>query len=83
MGIWPGFVRSVHGALFADIGHAWTAPARAADVKVAAGVELGTSVVVGYSLPLSVTVGAGVGRDGARPEDPLQRRLFVRVGAAF
>jgi hypothetical protein len=76
------FLHTIHGALFADVGHAWTTQFRRADVKLALGAELSANVVAGYSLPLTLTVGAGWRHDGAgRIADGVA--TYVRIGRAF
>lgn len=83
IGTWPAFLRSLQVAAFADVGHAWTGRFRPADTKWSVGGELGTSVVFGYGLPLTVTVGAGFGRDGQRESLPASRTAYLRLGSAF
>jgi hypothetical protein len=82
IGTWPIFLHTVHGALFTDAGHAWTGPFRKDDVKISMGAELSANVVAGYSLPLTLTIGAGWGHDGSgRVADGVA--TYVRVGRAF
>jgi hypothetical protein len=81
-GTWPMFLHTVHAALFADAGHAWTETFRAGDVKASAGGELAVDLVAGYSYPLTVTFGVAWGRDGARFL-PDAARWYVRIGSAF
>lgn len=80
-GTLPLMVRSLHGALFVDAGHAWDATFRAGAVRRSFGAELSADTVLGYSLPLTMTAGA------ARRDDPSGRRrgwaAFARVGRAF
>jgi hypothetical protein len=78
---WPVFVHTVHAAAFADAGHAWSNEFRLADVKTSLGGELSADVVLGYSLRLTFTAGAGWGRDGQRGSD--SATAYVRVGRAF
>lgn len=77
----PVFFRTIHGALFADAGHAWTGAFRWSGVRVSAGAELALDAVVGYVLP--VTFAAGV----AWRDDPVGARrgvaVFGRIGRAF
>jgi hypothetical protein len=82
VGTWPIFLHTLHGALFADAGQAWTGTFHKNDVKTSLGAELSANVVVGYSLPLTVTVGAGWGHDrlGRRAEGAV---TYMRVGRAF
>jgi WD40-like Beta Propeller Repeat len=76
-GTLPLFARTLHGAVFADAGHAWESTFRRRDVQVSLGAELSLDAVIGYSLPLTITTGAAWASDG---------RGFVafgRVGRAF
>jgi hypothetical protein len=82
LGTWPLFVKAVHGAAFADAGHAWSDAFRSRDVKAAAGVELSFDLVAGYAMPLTTTMGVAWGRDGARRAER-GARWYVRVGRAF
>jgi WD40-like Beta Propeller Repeat len=81
VGTWPLFLHTIHAALFADVGHAWTDRFRARDVKTAAGAELSFGVVAGYSFPVTATLGAAWGRNGADGGE--RSTLYVRVGRAF
>lgn len=81
VGTWPLLLHTVHASLFADAGHAWTRRFRVRDVKTAAGAEVSLNLVVGYALPLTVTVGAAWGRDGAARTDG--GAAYMRVGRAF
>ena len=78
---WPLFLRAVHAAAFADVGHAWTRAFRAADVKTSLGAELSADVVAGYHVPLTVTIGAAAARDGAAAAAGTV--AYVRIGRAF
>ncbi len=81
-GTWPAFLRAVHATAFADIGHAWTSGAAWSDRKTSLGAELAADVVVGFGLPLTWSVGAAWGHDGAG-QVPDQRRVYVRLGRSF
>jgi len=81
-GTWPVFVRSVHAAVFADVGHTWTRTFRAADVKTSAGSELSSDLVIGYYFPLTATLGAAWGRDGSGLSSS-GGTVYFRVGRAF
>lgn len=78
---WPFFVRSIHGAVFADAGSAWKTTLRRSDVKTAFGAELSMDGVVGHALPLTFTAGL------AWRDDPATRgrgvAAFGRIGRAF
>lgn len=81
IGTLPIFFRTIHGALFADAGHAWTETFRRADLRRAFGAELSLDTVVAYALPLTFTSGM------AWRDDPVNGRrgltAFARVGRAF
>ncbi len=74
------FVRTLHGAIFVDAGHAWRERFLAADVRVSLGGELSLDTVLGHVLPLTVTGGAAWRRDGTRGRD---LAAFARIGRAF
>ncbi|HWP99412.1 MAG TPA: hypothetical protein VNK92_02970, partial [Vicinamibacterales bacterium] len=82
LGRWPLFVRQLHGALFVDAGHAWSARFRLADVKTAAGVELSADAVLGYYAAVTVSIGAAWRRDGSG-RLPGGVVAYARVGRAF
>jgi hypothetical protein len=82
VGTWPIFLRSVHATLFTDIGHAWTKSVRWADRKTGVGAELSADVTAGFGVPLTWTVGAAWGHDGAGVL-PDGREIYVRLGRAF
>jgi hypothetical protein len=82
LGRWPLFVRQLHGALFVDAGHAWSARFRLADVKTAAGVELSADAVLGYDAAVTVSIGAAWRRDGSG-RLPGGGVAYARVGRAF
>jgi hypothetical protein len=75
----PVFVRTIHGALFADIGHAWTGSFRRGDLTRSVGAELSLDVVLGYGLPLTLTTGAA----WRTLPDRAGAVVFGRVGRAF
>jgi hypothetical protein len=58
IGTLPIFARVLHGAVFADAGHAWDSTFRLSDVTVSLGAELSMDVVIGYGLPLTLATGA-------------------------
>jgi hypothetical protein len=80
-GTLPLFVRTVHGAVFVDAGHAWTDRFRARDARASGGVELSADAVLGYVLPLTFTAGVALRQDGLGEAQGLA--LFGRIGRAF
>jgi hypothetical protein len=81
VGTVPIFLRSIHGAVFVDVGHAWTDTFRWADRRGSVGAEISADTVVGFALPLTFTAGGAWRRDGTRQEDGFV--VFGRVGRAF
>ena len=82
VGTWPLLLHTVHAAVFADAGHAWTRTFHADAIKASAGAELSADVVAGYFVPFTATIGAAWGHDGSG----LVRdgaTLYFRVGRAF
>jgi WD40 repeat protein len=80
-GTWPLFLHTIHAAVFADAGEAWTDRFRTNNVKTSAGGELSLNVIAGYSFPFTATIGAAWGRDGA--DRSRRATMYVRVGRAF
>jgi hypothetical protein len=77
----PLFVRSIHGAVFADAGHAWRGAPRWRDVSASFGAEQSADTIVGFALPVTMTGGVALRRDGAvRDRDVV---VFGRIGRAF
>ena len=80
-GTLPVFLRTIHGAVFADVGHAWERDFRSADLRRSFGAELSFDVVLGYAFPITFTTGAAWRDDGAaRRRDAT---AFARIGRAF
>jgi hypothetical protein len=80
-GAWPVFLRTLHGAVFADAGHAWDTTFSAADLRTSTGGELSLDIVILHSVPLTLVSGA------AWIRDPVANRRgatgFGRIGYAF
>lgn len=82
IGAWPFFLHTLHAALVADAGHAWSGRFNTNDIKTSFGGELSANLVLGYFLPVTVTVGAARGFDGSRAVKP-GVTAYARVGYAF
>ncbi len=82
IGTWPLFVHTIHGAAFADVGHAWVRRFAARDLKTSLGGELSAAVIAGYSFRLTVTAGAAWGHDGSG-RIASRTTAYVRFGHAF
>jgi hypothetical protein len=80
IGTWPVFLRSVHGAVFADAGHAWDRTFERSDVRRSVGGELSFDAVFGSSFGMTIATGVAWrrDRDGARA-----LVAFARIGRAF
>jgi hypothetical protein len=81
-GTWPLFVHTIHGAVFADAGDAWTRAFRAGGIKASAGTELSADIIAGYFFPLTATIGAAWRHDGGGAV-PDGAAVHFRVGKAF
>ena len=81
VGTWPVFVRSVHGAVFADAGQAWNRSYPRREARLSFGLELSADTVLGYALPVTLTAGAAWRHDGF--EDRQSGAIFGRIGRAF
>jgi hypothetical protein len=81
-GTWPVLLHTVHAAVFADAGHAWTDAFRASAVKTSLGAELSADVVAGYFVRFTSTVGAAWGHDGSGTVRD-RTTVYARIGRAF
>jgi hypothetical protein len=81
-GTWPFFIHSVHGAVFADAGHAWTRAFDTDAVKTSIGGEISARMVVGFFAPLTITGGVARGHDGSHTVAD-RTTVYARVGYAF
>ena len=81
-GTWPAFIHTVHGAAFADVGHAWTTRFAASDIKTSLGGELSADMVAGYAFRFTATAGAAWGHDG-HGTIPNRVAAYLRIGHAF
>ncbi|MCU1385551.1 MAG: repeat-containing protein [Acidobacteria bacterium] len=81
-GTWPLFVQTVHAAIVADAGHAWTRSFQAREIKSSAGAQLSADVIAGFVAPFTATIGAAWGHDGSgRIPDGVT--AYFRVGKGF
>ena len=81
LGTLPFFLRSMHGAVFADAGNAWDDRFRAADTRRSFGGELSVDTVIGYSFGLTMTGGVAWRRAGSGDRGDVV--AFGRIGRAF
>jgi hypothetical protein len=79
-GTLPVFARTVHAAVFADVGHAWSEAFARRDVARSFGAELSLDAVLGYALPVTFTGGAAF---RTIPPESGGFVLFARIGRAF
>ena len=82
LGTWPIFLHTLHAAVFADAGHAWTRTFDARDAKTSAGAELSLDFVAAYSLPFTASLGAAWGHDGSHTISD-RATVYFRLGHAF
>jgi len=81
LGTWPVFLRAMHGAVFADAGHAWDGGFRREDLRRSLGGELSFDVVLGGTFPVTLAAGAAWRHDPNGARDGAA--VFVRLGRAF
>ena len=81
-GTWPVFLRCLHGTVFFDAGQTWTPRFALQNTKTALGGELAADVLAGYSLPLTLAVGAAWTQDHSVPGSR-GAALYARLGRAF
>jgi Tol biopolymer transport system component len=74
----PVFLRHMHGAVFADVGHAWTGGFRFGDLKAGAGAALGADTYLGHLLPFTGVLGVARGL-----ADNGETQVYFRMGLAF
>jgi len=83
-GTLPLFLRTVHGAVFADGGNAFNLDEDPGSPLVGVGGELRSSFVIGWAMGLSVRVGYAVGvvgDGGYGPTDP--GSVYLQLGSSF
>ena len=80
-GTLPLFLRTVHTAVFVDVGNAWSDRFRSSDLRSATGAELSFDTIVGYFVPVTFSAGAAW-RRGPNPQDR-GFTAFARIGKAF
>jgi outer membrane protein assembly factor BamA len=62
----PFFLRRFHGAVYSDVGDAWTAGRNDFKLHAGAGAELRAEVVLGYILPTDLRLGCARGLENSR-----------------
>ncbi len=81
IGTLPFFLRTVHGAIFTDAGHAWSSRFARSQIRTSIGVELSLDTFIGYTLPLTFAGGLAWRHDPAAARHGAA--VFGRVGRAF
>ena len=76
-GAWtlPFFLRRFHGAVYSDVGDAWTAGRHDFKLHAGAGAELRAEVVLGWILPTDLRLGCARGLE----RSPLAIPLVIRL----
>ncbi len=80
-GTWPVFLRSLHGAIFADGGTAWDTRSGERHRRGSVGAEISADVVAGFALPFTVASGFAWRHDPTGAASGAA--WFARVGHAF
>jgi Tol biopolymer transport system component len=81
IGTWPVLLRSLHGAIFADAGAAWSGRLTRRERRASIGLELSADLVVGYALPLTFASGVAWRHDPTG--EAKGATVFARLGRAF
>ena len=81
-GTWPLLLHTVHAALFADAGQAWTRTFDRHAIKWSGGAQLSADLVAGFFAPFTVSSGVAWGRDGSASVSDRVTAYF-RVGKGF
>ncbi len=80
----PFFLRTLHGAVFADVGDAWDAGANPNLPLVGVGAELRLGTIVGWGLGFNARVGYAVGVVGEDAIGPTSTdSVYFRLGNTF
>ena len=64
-GTWPLFLHTLHAAVFADAGDAWSRTFDSRTIKSSAGAQLSADLVAGFFAPFTISAGAAWGHDGS------------------
>jgi outer membrane protein assembly factor BamA len=78
---WPVFLHSIHAAAFGDFGSVWSQTQGPRSLKTSAGAELSFDLVVGYSTPLTLTIGSARGSEVG--DRSARTTVYARLGKAF
>jgi dipeptidyl aminopeptidase/acylaminoacyl peptidase len=81
IGSWPLFLRSLHGAVFADAGAAWTGRLTTRQRRASVGLELSADLLLGFAAPLTVASGLAWRHDPTGASRGAA--WFGRIGRAF
>ncbi len=80
----PFFLRTLHGAVFADVGDAWDTGAGGGVPLVGVGAELRLGTILGWGLGFNARVGYAVGVVGAEGISPTSTdSVYFRIGNTF
>jgi outer membrane protein assembly factor BamA len=80
----PIFIRSIHGAVFTDIGSAFDNPDQAEAPLVGSGAEIRITSIIGWGLPIQARLGFATGwspAGGIEPSSP--SAWYSRIGSSF
>jgi len=79
-GNWPLFLRTLHGAVFADLGQVWDHSFSWAGYKASVGAEISLDTIVGFGAPITISAGLARAFRGGRAAGASG---YLRVGRAF
>jgi hypothetical protein len=80
---WPMFLRTLHGAVFTDIGAAGPTLDGLPAPALSIGAEIASDLTLGYSWGLTLVAGAAWTHEPGRTGRPDGAAVFVRTGYAF
>jgi hypothetical protein len=81
-GTFPLLLRTIHGAVFLDAGHAWDGGFRLSDVRTSLGAEAALDVVAGFAVRVTLTTGAAWTHDPAAAGRG-RGSVYFRLGPSF
>lgn len=81
LGTLPVFLRTVHGALFLDLGRTWETRGATNRWRRSAGAELSFDTVLGAFVPMTIATGVAWRHDPSGLRSDVA--LFARIGRAF
>ncbi|MCX6552178.1 MAG: BamA/TamA family outer membrane protein [Acidobacteria bacterium] len=83
VGQWPVFLKTLHGAVFADVGSTGRSLDSLGEAAWSVGAELASDLTIGYSWGLTLAGGVAWSHDPTRAGTQSHATAFIRTGYAF